>query len=294
MAEIYRGTSQKVYLDVYGGTTTAITAQLYVGDSAPVSLTPVSETITGTEDEKWSVYIGLQYTGNDNSLRIVWTFTISGESASVEHDYDVVTPFVLPDEIRDNINVPSTVTDTQLRRVERRIRQIINIITGQKFGRYTGDLKVIGLGGRKVRLPDRLISFTAVAGTYVLPLESYVTRADGWWLEVAPIDWTGDLTFNDVIYAPGGCTFGSFREDHEYTITGTWGYNDVPSDIKEAALLLIEDELCPTSEFRNKYIKSVAYADTDFTFDPRAFQGTGNARVDRLLSSYPRMNYTVI
>lgn len=294
MAEIYRNTSQKVYLDVYGGTSTGLTANLYVGDSStPVPLSVVSETPLAGATERWSVYLGLTYTGNDDSLRVVWSFSINSEPVTVEHDYQVVTPFATVDEIKAAMSVPASKTDDQIKRVERRVRKKIQNITRQTFGRWAGVKTIVGTGESKVRLPDRIITLNSVTGPYAVAVTGYALRNDGWWLEVAPLAPDGDWVFTNVIADPTDM-FGGFSADVEYQVDALWGYYDVPDDIKEAALLLIEDELCPSSEFRNKYLKSVTYADTDLEFDGRAWYGTGNASVDNLLAAHVRTNLSVI
>lgn len=294
MAEIFRGTSQKVYLDVYGGTTTGLTANLYVGSSGTaVPLTPTSETPLTGATERWSVYIGLSYTNNDDSLRIVWSFSVNGESATVEHDYQVVTPFATVDTIRNSMTVPANKTDDQIKRIERRVRKRIQGITRQSFGRWSGVKTIIGRGETKVPLPDRVITLNSVTGPYSVNVTGYSLRNDGWWLEVSPLAPDGDWVFTNVIADPTDM-YGGFADDIEYQIDALWGYYDVPDDIQEAALLLIEDQLCPSSEFRNKYLESVTYADTDLEFSSMAWAGTGNALVDELLRPYVRINLTVI
>jgi hypothetical protein len=295
MPEIFRGTSQKVLLDVYGAPTTVNpTAQLFVGDSTtPIALTPQSEEVTGSEAEKWSVYIGLQYTIYDTTLRIIWSVTMGSESTVIEHVYDVVTAFASLDEIKDNITVPTGVSDTQLLRLERRIRLIIQGICRQKFGKESGDKVVLGRGEKQVPLPNRLVSFTSVVGPYTLDSTAYATRADGWWLEIVPTAPDGDIVFTTVIAVPE-TAYGGFTDDIPYTITGVWGYNNVPDAIKEATLLLIENSLCPDSEYVNRYIEDVSFGDSSYSFNPAAFSGTGNNDADALISHYIRMNFTVI
>jgi hypothetical protein len=79
-----------------------------------------------------------------------------------------------------------------------------------------------------------------------------------------------------------------------YVLTGAWGYDAVPDDIHEAAMLLANDYLAGDSEYRDRYLEILKIQQDSFTYHPGAFRGTGNARVDLLLGPYRRQNGMII
>lgn len=231
--------------------------------------------------------------GYDGPFTVQWTFTIDGQTVTRSETHEVVTPYVTVAEIRDALALPSSVTDSQLIRAERQVRKIIDGYTGQSFGRYTGTETVIARGDVQLSLPGRLLSLTSITGPYVFKPEAYDVRGDGYYLAVSPNVPDGDWVFNNVIAAPDVFS-GYFKDGVKYTITGVWGWDEVPVEVKEAALILIEQELCPDSEYRNRYLLSVSYADTQFEHDPRAFSGVGNVKAEQLLAPFVRTRLTVI
>jgi hypothetical protein len=85
-----------------------------------------------------------------------------------------------------------------------------------------------------------------------------------------------------------------WKDNVWYTITGDWGYEDVPTNVKEAMLILIEDAICPDSEYRDRYIDSVKTADYQYMYTSNAFRGTGSVIADQLLEPFRRPSLAVI
>jgi hypothetical protein len=79
-----------------------------------------------------------------------------------------------------------------------------------------------------------------------------------------------------------------------YQITAEWGYDAVPEEVQEAALLLANDYITNDSEYRDRYLEILKIQQDSFTYHPGAFRGTGNARVDLLLGPFRRQNGMVI
>lgn len=242
---------------------------------------------------------------SDKSMEIRWKFDYLENFVSKEYNFttnlSVVTPYVTLDEIKAAIPEAASFSDADLIRLERRIRGVIDTYTGQSFGRYVGTREVIGSGDEELKLSNRLVRLQNIAGANIIYSEDgisspglYTSRGDGWYVGFsAPIP-TGDYVFENVIRDPDSVYKRGFRDNVVYTITGTWGWDDVPATVKEAALILCEDELCPQSEYRDRYLKSISGDGWRYEFNPNAYYGTGSVIADQLLEEFRRSTMTVI
>lgn len=292
--EIYRNVSAEIELKV---PVTALSGTFVVTatDGATLLYTfPNVTPITGG----YKVVLPFSLVNSDRSFKINWDFDYNEngiKSYSNSTFIEVVTPYVTVDEIRDALGSMPVMTDTELKRVERRIRGVIENYTGQKFGRYTGTYRIQATGDDNLNLPSRLINLTGIAGGYFSDVASYDTRGDGWYLAVKrPVYSDGIYTSTDVIRYPGSYMKRPWQDNAWYTLTGEWGYEDVPTNVKEAALILIEDLICPDSEYRDRYVTLVKTAEFTYQYTPGAFRGTGSVIADQLLEDFRRTNLVVI
>lgn len=245
---------------------------------------------------------------NDGSFVIVWKFNyVEGPlTKSYQHktSVNVVTPYITLSEFKTAIPeiLSMEVSDAELIRLERRIRGVVNNYTGQNFGRYVGSREVIGAGDKDLRLVDRLIELDNISGYNIVYSEDgimlpgfYTVRGDGWYIGVSNPVPDGDYVFENVIRAPD-CDWnaGKFKDNVVYTVDGSWGYEDVPADVKEAALMLAEDELCPQSEYRDRYLKSISGDGWRYEFNPNAYYGTGSVMADQILAPYRKSMMVII
>jgi hypothetical protein len=245
---------------------------------------------------------------NDSSFVIVWKFNYLEGSVTKAYEHrtsiDVVTPYVTLSEFKTAIpEIPVIgISDTELIRLERRIRGVITNYTGQEFGRYVGSREVIGAGDEELKLADRLVQLDNITGTNILYSEDgimapgfYAIRGDGWYVGVSNPTPDGDYVFENVIRSPNSMwNLGCFRDNVVYTVDGVWGYSDIPAEVREAALIIAEDELCPQSEYRDRYLKSISGDGWRYEFNPNAYFGTGSVTADQILDKFRRSSMTVI
>jgi hypothetical protein len=85
-----------------------------------------------------------------------------------------------------------------------------------------------------------------------------------------------------------GLMYGSrgFASGSDYTIVGEDGYLMVPSDVKRATEMIIEDIECGRLDYYKRYINAYNTDQFDVKFDTAVFEGTGNILVDKILSKY--------
>lgn len=309
--ELWKETINKVYLEGDSGWTPTAT---YAKDGVSAgSLSPT----WNTTDLRFEAT--LPYILDECTVTVTWTFSVPGTGSIVKTDsYEIITPLLTKREIR---KVWDDSTDDEVLEIEAAVRYIIQAHTGQVFGKRNKSLVVPGAGESALALPERLISITGLKTlSAILNPSSLAIVADGWYLKKRYTDALSDIP-NDSVYwdgegdyavpefpeeAPHGLghvrdRFGhgqiianprnqytgtTWREDYPFTITGAWGYNVVPSPVKEAAKLLINDYACSEQMYRDRYLDSIKSADWRLQYNAQAFLQTGNVRADQLLSDF--------
>lgn len=285
--EIYRQASNTVSFELPAGVTSlTATAALNGGDE--ITLQPVS----GTESAPIRKF-HLPYVSDEGIVTVFYRFsteTFNGtETVTVTDTYDVVTPILSDTEIRD---IHPNATAKEIARIEKATRHIINAHTGQRFGRFVGAYTVKGDGSRGLFLPSRLLSLNTVngqaAGTwYEIDGDGYVLRHFPWGVPPVKADFFGlHMHTGGVIHNPNNVRLGEWLKNRTYEIDGVWGWNEVPSQVREAAKLLVNDYACADNAYRDRYLTSMTAADWRIQFNAGAFAKTGNVRADQLLSDY--------
>ena len=301
--EIYRNELANIDLKVpVTGVNGTFEVTAYDGDTLLYTF-PTPSAITGG----YRVVLPFSLVDNDTSFTIRWKFDYVENTVTKTYRYNtlvsVVTPYVTIDEIRTATEMsPTDVSDAELIRLERRIRGVIDNYTGQSFGRYVGAKQVIGAGDVELKMSSRLVTIDNIAGSNIMyesdgvsAADFYTVRGDGWYVGVSNPVPDGDYVFQNVIRDPDSMWHrGGFKDNLVYTVTGVWGWEDVPAEVKEAALSLCEDELCPQSEYRDRYLKSISGDGWRYEYVPNAYYGTGSVIADQLLAPFRYSTMTVI
>lgn len=321
--ELLRGTAPKVRF--YGPTPDAtVTAVTVLVNGVESSVSAPAKNAGGNYWELQLPY--LRDTAND--VEITWDFTIGaigGEFFDETFFYEVVSPLLTKQELQRILD-DEDLADEDVWEVESAVRHVIQAYTGQKFGYDKGKtLTVEGHGETALRLPERLIAITGVnTMTSALDTRAFIITSDGWylkkgWAEAVPLAATSDSTFwgessfNNTIYtdpddsvnpgyedggiivAPGASGRATaWKQDYPFEITGDWGHKTIPTAVKEAAKLLVNDYACSETLYRDRYLESIKAADWRLQFSSRAWESTGNARADYLLSDYILMDWAVV
>lgn len=253
-------------------------------------------------NEGYSVIIPLRFVQHDSTLKVAWEIVYNEDSwfhtINKTTTVDVITPILTKEEIRD-IDAYVFREDSEVFKIEKAVRHIIQAYTGQSFGYYVGTEHVRGSGGSALFLPRKLVRLegindsTYVSGYSVDP-EGYVLRKNGWegpygTFDVPPVkaDFYGlHMHVGGAIHDPNGVRFQQWNTASTYSITGHWGYEEIPAQVKEAAKLLVNDYACADAQYRDRYLTSMTAADWRIQFHSGAFLRTGNVRADQLLSEY--------
>ena len=165
--------------------------------------------------------------------------------------------------------------------LERLVRQIIDSYCMQSFNSWRGTRTVYAMGGR-ISLPqhlDALEELTVVNSPYLAttlnPFHGFALTDPGM-----------SLVNEDQIQ-----TVSMFRGTPRritYRISGLWGYTSIPGAIRQAAIILMKDQLCPDKMYRERFIDNFRNENIRLEMRDEAFSGdtTGNAVVDDILSPY--------
>jgi len=293
MTDIYVDSpNRKVYLDVpvtpTGGTMTVVVKK----DDEVVH---TFSTVNAETDGKFSVTIPFSLTQEDASLVVHWEFDYAEDGHpyhySKETYVNVITPILPLSVITALVEDEDDFTADEIAHIESATRHIIQSHTGQNFGKSTGTKVVTGAGGSALALPSRLISVETINGV-ALPA-SFSIAGEGWYLTharfgIPPLkaDYYGIHEVNGVIENPYGLKAEQFLRDAQFAVKGTWGWPYVPVQVEEAAKLLVRDYASGDTVYRDRYLTSMTAADWRIQFHSGAFQHTGNARADALLSDY--------
>lgn len=250
--------------------------------------------------------VPLPYSAVDTEGELTVTLTFTWESVTYNKSryVSVVTPYLDLFEVKE---VLETTSDKEAAVAESAARHIVNAHTGQTFGLTTKTLTVEGHGEDALRLPERLVELTGLYTlTAELDINSAIVVSDGWYLKKRWHDSVSELETDDEYFAegyrPGGIIYApslggrgtEWRDDYPFKVEGDWGYRSVPEPVREAMKLLVNDYACMESTYRDKYLESIRAADWRLQYNSRAWQHTGNARADQLLSDYVLLNWAVV
>jgi hypothetical protein len=191
---------------------------------------------------------------------------------------------------------------------ERYARKVIEKHTGQKFYLYNDVQVAYGSGSDILPLPYKLDSIQSLTENDIVLIDNMANESN--WPFVPMVSESGfgirvDRTdsLDNIVYTANGMIpptindtggFGAFRKDARYRITGKFGWQEVPDDVQEAAVILMGEFFSKDRIWTDKYIKTISTFDWDFEYSSEAYSGTGNSYVDQLLYPYVLNNMVII
>jgi hypothetical protein len=249
-----------------------------VVENQPVKITVPHSVVT--EEGKYKLAVG---------------YKVDDEQYTRNIYFHVATPYLDYWELREILSEEEGFDEAEVWQVEAAARYMINVYCGQEFGYAHKTVTFRGEDGIALDLPQRLIKLEAVSenGAVKFDLENdiglgnFITTGSGWFLKRGAFaDWdTWGSLDDDVIVAPPKYSRG-YKNDVEYTVTGIFGYEEVPGAVKEAMKLLVNDYACAEQLYRDRFLESMKAADWRLQFNSGAYYKTGNARANLLLAPY--------
>lgn len=244
--------------------------------------------VTSDGDSEVTVSFSRHY---DSDYRVV----IDG----TEHFFTVVRPYVDPNALASNFSEVAEYT-----RHEELARAIIDSVVIEGFYYKKRVIDTVGLGADYLPMWLNVKKLNKLYENNVLMYDSsdldnasmlYKLTDDK---TAITIDYEGQINRSEGanLILPQAMsdlwdmTFGyrGFAKTFDYTIHLEVGYNKVPSEIKRATELLIEDIKCNNLDYAGRYIKDYNTDQFKIKFDDRVFEGTGNMIVDKILSKYAK------
>ena len=272
-----------IYID---GTATnadgSVTAKAYLNNAETGTNLSVSSPSTG----KYKALVPMTMVASEGSVRVEWTFTIQSNPVVLSEEYEVVTPYVSWNVFQSKASYADYLDS------ERIARKVIDWYTGQTFGKLATIYTVEGIDTNGLKLPRRLLSLTEVRWMDQYTNPSVITApspSDGWneynW-ELVSDGWILRTPRARKRLDAAYPTKYSFSRNTSYQVEGVWGYSAIPTNIEEAAKIMVANLLCKDQKYRDKYLKAIQTNDWDIEFMKEAFQGTGSVTADQLLNEY--------
>lgn len=226
-----------------------------------------------------SIPIEFVHTWYDGTVEIV--ITVNGGLHTYSEYVDVVTPLFT------SVDLGSEYPAAQVPELERLVRKVVEAYTGQYFGK-TVNRYPVSATERIINFDVPLIEFTGVSDRYLTnsttltpPKLPYELINDGFTLMV-------DFE-NYHIKTDSTWLLTKDARDEVYVIEGTFGYNSVPADVKQAALLIAGVWGCKQAVWRDRFIQTMRSADWSVGYHDNAFKNsTGSITADQLLEKYHR------
>jgi hypothetical protein len=239
----------------------------------------------------------------DRKLKIEYVTTSASGAFNEIQFASLVRPYASPSRIREIATIDTSVTDEELRKLERRSRLSINSYLGFNFNKEKKSLTVYGNNTDIINLPEKIHRIDYIYEDDLLVYE----RGDSETQFDFPIEINASRTRikmvntsllnKETLEFPKFSVFhydGIFKKDYSYEIDGVWGWDYVPPEIEEATALLVEDYLCNDFNIRNKNIAELSNDSYDIKYGKDFSTGTGNLNVDNLLSIFKQPRYMVI
>jgi len=274
---------------VDGYASTAVTVN--VTDLFDSTLVMDAVQVTTTSASKINISVPLKYDA-DYKVQVYNTHaTVAAANLIFEDVYEVRRPYVDPNTKGTTATeIAAYATDEQL------ARAIIDSIVDDGFYYTKKNINAIGNGSDFIPVWDNVKVINAVYENNVLVTsKTFELTKDG---SAITQTYTGELNrsesapvllpasnsdYTELIYGYTG-----FPREYDYRINADVGYINVPSDIKRATELLIEDISCGRLDYYKRYIGAYNTDQFRIQFDKAVFQGTGNILVDKILEKYKK------
>ena len=274
---------------VAGYPTTAVTVD--VTDMSDSTLVMDSVEVTTTAASKLTISVPLKYDADYKVQVYDAQGTVTSADLVFEDFYEVRRPYVDPNTKGTTATeIASYATDEQL------ARAIIDSIVDDGFYYTKKSIPAVGNGSDFIPLWDNVRKIVSVYENNVLLTDkTFELTKDGSAMtqtyvgelnrsESAPVLLpASNSDYTELIYGYTG-----FPREYDYRILAEVGYVNIPSDIKRATELLVEDISCGRLDYYKRYIGSYNTDQFRIQFDKAVFQGTGNILVDKILEKYKK------
>lgn len=251
----------------------------------------ITNTVVNNTPDPAQILVPYAISRYDGKFDVCARYTIEGNEYVKRDTHEIVTPLFTVDELKAYDPDFKRLRDPEIIDLERIIRTLFEVITGQSFGLSYGTVLFRGSGSEMIGLTKRALDVRPYQHSNSLSAYGWTNITnDGWVLRASPRNsWIDKFEGENAV-----ANRTRFRKDRTYSLTGLWGYHSVPEDVKTAAMLLAQDYGCDQALWRDRWIKSIRAADWRIEFDSRAYTFTGNVKVDQILDKYAMARMVVL
>lgn len=285
----------------------AVSVSLYheFGDlvSGPTNATRVS---TGVYTITYGQQASGEYVLNSaGKHRADFTYTVSGTSYTKSIYINVYTPYITASDFFTMYPELQQTKGAVFDKYEKRARAIINTYCGQSFDYYPSKSLIIDGNDHSIlHLPfpvGKITKVTQDPGKDYAEIVYDITSSSSTNIERVRQPFNFEASYYirfkaDAIDKADKLTVPTkFRGRSDYKIEGNFGWNDVPSNVRQAAELIIADLMNDDSEYRRHGIYSVDMDIVKIQMKDSFYESTGNIEADVLLMDYTLfvMDYVV-
>lgn len=328
MASIYVNTNYPITTTIwYGGQLTVpdsgVMAKIYDVTEDPAISPPINPGVmifqtpadpVETDQATYQIILPLSFTTRPREFRIEWVYSINGEQVISSTHVEVITPYCDIVEAMQYLGFgvdpsdPNYHTYFELMQAEKYARKIIESYCGQSFYLYDDVQVAYGNGTNILPLPFKLSALHELYSEDILLVDN-INEINNWgYLPI--ISETGfgiridtSSMLDNTVYVANGMVpptindlgySGAFKKDVRYRIQGRFGWDEIPENVEEAAMILMKDYFAKDNSWKNKYINRISAFDWNFEYFDDVFRGTGNLYVDQLLQPYVVTGMVVI
>lgn len=236
------------------------------------------------EEGVYRVTLGESVTATKSTKLLHFLYEVDNNSiVTSPEQISVIRPYISLQEYNSRfVFRPLTMRDFRV--VERTVRRVIDSYCRQNFQLRSGETKVTyGQSTNALQLPERLVTLTSVRSGSVggAAIEASVVHD-------ATSPWSIHTNTSTSLSPRQSDPFEStnYFVSQRYYITGDWGWEYVPQEVKDAAAILINDFLDDDAVYREKYIDNIRAADWRMEFAATGNETTGNANADMMLERF--------
>lgn len=255
----------------------------------------------------YQIQINSTDTSIDRVLEVTWNYELAGVPTTNKEIINVSTPYASVSEIIDELEISIDNTDPRyfpigkLYNAERMARFQINAHVGHNFGRRAGSLYAYGTDKSILTLPERMISVSKLEQNDEIRYDTATNFNNlGYGIQLTETSMglrIVDTTADGLVYYPNtgiNPPLGMFPSASRYKITGVIGYEYVPVEVTQAAILLVNDHLYNDGLWHSRYIDRIDTGEMQIRLRDAAFRGTGNLLADNLLEKFKNINIVAI
>jgi len=267
-----------------------------------------------TDPGTYEVILPLNLTSRQRKFKLDWLYVANSQTNIHTSYLDVVVPYCDVAEIVQDLNLglepsdPNYKTYHEIIMAEKFARRTIDNFCGQSFSLYDDVQIVYGAGTDILSLPFKLSELHELYQDDYLLVSNVSNPTVNNWGYVPIISETGfalrvDMQqfMDNTVYIANGLipptqnSFGGvFKKNSRYRVQGKFGWAEVPENVEEAAVVLVNEYFSKDNIWRNKYVKKLSAFDWNFEYSSEVFRGTGNLYADQLLQPYVITGMVVI